>query len=301
MSENDAILGESPYEQSFDNRLKLEIAQGLEKSAEAAEGGQKLSLQSAAQSIRESLSWKLEKHWPGLFKLYRTADGQFEATLDERLSDIGLQIRRGLNQSQERVVGLNEALRAILFTAVPKQRFVPPRLDQLPSLDLPTSIFDVHRAARRLFNETLSPCIVYEILQRTFGANLMEVMELPADRRPQAAKKLKKDVCTALDAFFSRSPDEVANNNKAMHKMPSGELRPFSLLAIEEARRWVEKHQQLPTKKQLHDRMLEEYPGGFPQERTWPKILKEAGLDGLPAKMPWKRDKPARNSPKFVQ
>lgn len=272
--------------------LAGQIASDLESAAQSKLGEEKLRLIKAAQALRKRSTWKPEKEWPGFFKLLKSGSGEYVAITDERLETIEGRIRQGLDASHSQVASLTEALEAILFSACKPQPFVPPQRDQIPLPamvdDFRTNVIEVHRAADELWLQTAAPCIVFEILQRTFAHSLRAVLEAPTEERGRKAANLKRDISKALDAFFSERPDDVTNRNKAMVRSASGDLQPFSVLAIQEARLWVETFHELPTKHQLETALREKYPKQFPRARTWPKILKEAGLDTLPQKAPWK-------------
>lgn len=300
MSDHDTIPGGAADEQApggqpqtadhnggVSGRLAIQVAEALEKAAQAAEGEGKLRLLAQAEQMRNRMTWKLEKDWPGLFKLYRMKDGQFTVILDERLAEIEQRVRQGLDPSRMRVVELTKALEAILFSSC-QPDFTPPTNEQIPSLDNPlTTMQDVHRAAQRMLVQTSAAAVVFAALQNTFGAHLKEVYRVLPDQRSEAVEALKKDVCKALDAFFSQSPKGIAHKNKAKLKTSSGDHKLYALLTIEKARQWVEIHHELPSKRQLHEELKQEHPMDFPKDRTWPKILKEAGLSDLPRDAHW--------------
>jgi hypothetical protein len=272
--------------------LAVSIAHQLEITAQQKQGDERLRLKRAAQALRDRSKWKLKKEWRGFFKLFKSSSGEYIAVPDERLETIERRIRQGMGVSKGQVASLTEALEAILFSACKPQPFVPPHRDQIPLPamidDLRTNAIEVHRAADELWRQTVAPCIVFEILQRTFGQSLRAALEVPTEERGKMVAVLKRDFSKALDAFFSESPDDVTNRNKAMVRTASGDLQPFSVLAIHETRLWVESSHELPTKHQLETALRAKYPKQFPCDRTWPNILKEAGLDELAHKVPWK-------------
>lgn len=243
-----------PTHEEYQKRL-AQAAESVEKAANDVEGAEREEIRQRAEFIRDQLSWEMVECWPGLFRLYKTQSGAFRATLETSLSLVESDLRRGLGDSQSGVKKLLTALNMIHLCAVLPKHSGPPRRDEIPSPEVAqrTSVLELQQMAEDLYRRVLYPCIVFGTLQETLGQRLNSAFAASAEQHAKEVALLKSDLSKALDAFFSRSPDEVANNNKAMHKMPSGELRPFSLLAIEEARRWVEAHQQLPTKKHLHE------------------------------------------------
>jgi hypothetical protein len=139
-----------------------------------------------------------------------------------------------------------------------------------------------------LFEQTITAAIVTDKIQQTLAPRVRALHEGSAEERRKTAKSLKKSLARAIDILAGVNSASVSHGNKRLFEdTKSNNYKLHSLIAIDTAKNLVKEGKKLPTKSALRERIRRDLPDAAFSDRKWPEILKEAGLDKLPSKVPW--------------
>lgn len=271
------------------------FSQHLNKEAEhELDPTERQGLSALGQIIEKRAARKLIQTWPGLFRLYEHPDGTLEAQFEDYLQERLRRLEEGVLPNDGAVHSCLEGLEAILASILlwPLQRV--PTISDIPEPELSTdqggsNILDIHRAAIRLFQDTLGAAIVSKTIQQTIAPRLRLLTEGTSSNRLETAESLKKSLAKAIDILAGKDFGSVLHRNKPLFKDTDGESKPIGVIALDIAKTLVEENRALPTKSELRARILRERPNVTFSDRQWPKILKEAGLSKLPSKVPFSK------------
>lgn len=242
--------------------------------------------------LEKRLAKKLIKTWTGLFKLYQNPNESWEVNLDEPLEQRRRRLEEGVTPQDYEVIQCLEALEYILGSTIGPPKDIP-KISDIPSPNqfdnaLGSNILEIHEAALRLFENTILASIVTNKIQLTLAPRVRALVEGSVNERQKTAKSLKKSLARAIDILADVRSVSLPHGNKPLFKNTESQLKLLSVIAIDTARKLIEEGQSLPTKSELRERIRQDLPNVVFSDRKWPEVLKEAGLDKLPSKVPFK-------------
>jgi hypothetical protein len=244
--------------------------------------------------VAKRLARNLINTWPGLFRLYQHPDGSWEVDFEEPLEQRRRRLSEGLTPEDSEVILCLEALEYIWGSIIIESpKGIPVKSDiPFPGLSkngLGLNIIEIHQAAVGLFEQTITAAIVTDKIQQTLAPRVRALREGSAEERRKTAKSLKKSLARAIDILAGvRSSSHSHGNKRLVADSKSNNFKLHSLIAIDTAKKLVKEGKKLPTKSALRERIRRDLPNAVFSDRKWPEILKEAGLDKLPNKVPFK-------------
>ncbi|MDI1313511.1 hypothetical protein [Prosthecobacter sp.] len=286
----------SKIEAAAEQMLRLDLCkipaliQAAHNSANTENDPQKKALaMEYAEALKALQHWKLHRIEPGLFRLYKHANGKVKAVLEEKLQTRSSRLSEGIDSNREGLASIVEAFQALLYADLLIPRHVLPKLGDIPDPEIDQrgrlNAIEIHKAAMSLFYKILPVSIVFEIIQRNLAPRFKLLGQGSKVEKIASARALKRDLGKAIDAFAHEEP--VSHGNKPLFKNTSQVAKSAPLLAIEEATNLFEGLEALPTKAALRAKLEKAHPFLTISDRAWPKILKEAGLERLPQKVPF--------------
>ncbi len=236
----------------------LGLRSAEKKLAESTTPQHKAAAQHELEHWQDLAKWRFAKNLPPLGDLYKHDDGRSHLVLSPRLETIRKEmlLRADYDQGAEEV---NQAIQ-MLFRLLPAS--TRPQAEAMPFLNY---------------------------LQGKIRPRLLGLVEGDASKRASSAKKLKKDLCKAIDRIVT--PDLVAPSDNAKSlKVKDAHGKdvnlPLEVAAIDTARNLAEKHEKCPKKKDVIDEVTTVYDQSFGRS-TWSKVWANCELKNLDRRCRW--------------
>jgi hypothetical protein len=280
-------LPDAPSSQS--QQIFAGVIEGFLRTADSTDDPlARLRNQSLAKILADRQKWRFVQQWEKLFKLYRHANGTWKAILDSDLDERRRTLEDGLPADEVNLNSRREALEAIIYLAASEQPRGVPNLDDIPTPAVgdKCNSLEIYRAAMQLFGAAIGPAIVCRTLRQNLATQLLQLLDGSRQERLDRAEVLKKEIGKVIDAFANEDHVALLHGNKRVHKSNKS-LKPTAAWVIEGARQFVEQHQRLPKKGEIRQWLAEHMPEVKISDRSWPAVLKEAGLSGLPKNAAW--------------
>lgn len=219
------------------------------------------------------------KEWPGLFSLYRNADGSFRAEFGAETLIREWALRWKLD---EREIALATAL-GWLSAGVAELDLVkvPELVHYFPFGG--SNAHEIHRAAQDLRSKAGICLLLLNKLTSAFGDDLKTITNSnrPRSERFSAKKKIERRVGHALDAMIAKGSRKT--HGRATTRRASFGTAPLAWFTLEATRKLVEKKHELPTKGQVKAVLMKsDKELSRVSTSQWAEAFKDAGLATLP-------------------
>ena len=281
-----------PHGQDGRGTLTIEnaIVAGLLAEAQSLDNAAKEKLEAIAENVRLKLKATLVREWPGLFKLFKDADGTYRAEFSPELEARRVNLLAGFKPTEGAVDEVAAAIKVILFASY------SPAIPPLAPSDLPdpsmgrtgsVDSLEGYRTAHSIYESSVAARIVFDQLQRTIAPRLRFLAEANSQEKLILAKQLKKDFGKALDGIVGEGPFPAGHKNKRLTRIGNKAEVSTAVHTMDAARTFVQSTQRLPTKSELREQIRTQYTKLTIKDRNWPIVLRECGLQLLPKKIPY--------------